>query len=221
MTENHRPFKAALYKQFQRIGNALSNDRRLELLDLLAQGPRHVEALAAEADMPVANVSQHLQVLQNARLVESDREGTRVVYRLASDSVLRLWLGLEQVAAERLAEVGEIARHFGADRFDRELSPEEVDALLRAGKAVLIDVRPTLEYESGHLPGALSLPVDQLVQRLKELPRTKRIVAYCRGEYCLFADEAVAILKEHGYDAVRLDGGWVEWRAQHKAESSV
>jgi len=214
---NHRAFKAALYEQFARIGTALSNDRRLELLDLLAQGPRHVDALAVEADMPVANVSQHLQVLRNARLVETEREGNRVVYRLASDSVLRLWLALETVATERLAEVGEIARRFGAGHADGEVSPEEVASLLRTGKAVLIDVRPPLEYESGHLPGALSIPVDELDQRLAELPRDRRIIAYCRGEYCLFADEAVTKLRELGFDAVRMDGGWIEWRGTHSA----
>ena len=211
---SHRPFKTALYEQFARIGTALSNDRRLELLDLLAQGPRHVEALAAEAEMPVANASQHLQVLRNARLVESEREGTRIVYRLAGDSVLRLWVALEQVATERLAEIGEITRRFRSDHAESDqLRADEIDSLVRAGKAVLIDVRPVLEYDSGHLPGALSMPVEQLEHRLDELPRDRRIVAYCRGEYCLFADEAVSKLRERGYDAVRLDGGWLEWRA--------
>src|SRR5439155_25434066 len=135
------------YEQFARIGTALGNDRRLELLDLLAQGPRHVEALAAEADMPVANASQHLQVLRNARLVESEREGTRVVYRLASDSVLRLWFALEQVATERLAEVGESTRRFGVDHAeDEQVAAEQIDALVRDGSAVLIPVLPAPEF---------------------------------------------------------------------------
>src|SRR5712691_3804445 len=139
---SHRPFKLALYEQFARIGTALASDRRLELLDLLAQGPRHVEALAAEAEMPVANASQHLQALRNARLVETERDGNRVVYRLASEAVLRLWLALEGVAVERLAEVGEIARRFGADHAgDDAVERADIDELIRQGMAILIDVR--------------------------------------------------------------------------------
>ncbi len=219
---SHRPFKSALYEQFARIGNALASDRRLELLDLLAQGPRHVEALAAEAEMPVANASQHLQALRNARLVETERDGNRVVYRLASEAVLRLWLALEAVAVERLAEVGEIARRFGADHSgDEAVERADIDALIRQGQAILIDVRPPIEYASGHLPGALSIPLDQLDTRLTELPQDRRIIAYCRGEYCLFADEAVARLRDLGYDAVRLDGGWAEWRAEHAPADSL
>lgn len=213
MGTSHRPFKAALYEQFARVGTALSSERRLELLDLLVQGPRHVEALAAEADIPVANASQHRQVLRGARLVETERDGTRVVYRLAGESVLRLLLALEEVAAERLAEVGEITRRFGAERrVGHELPPEDLDELLGNRETLLLDVRPAVEYASGHLPGAVSIPIDELEARLAELPRDRRIVTYCRGEYCLFADDAVARLRELGYDAIRLDGGWAEWR---------
>ena len=219
---SHRPYKHALFAQFARIGTALSSDRRLELLDLLAQGPRHVEALAAEAGMPVANASQHLQVLRQARLVEADREGTRVRYRLAGDSVLRLWLALQDVAGDRIAEVGDLTRRYAAGRaLSEQLPRDELAELVRRGEVVVVDVRPPLEYAAGHLPGALSIPVDQLDERLADLPKDRRIVAYCRGEYCLFADEAVARLRKLGYDAVRLDGGWLEWRAEHGAEHAA
>lgn len=210
----HRASKAAFYSQFARIGNALASDRRLELLDLLAQGPRHVEALAAETGMPTANVSQHLQVLKNTRLVESEREGTRSVYRLADDSVLRLWLALRKTAESRLAEVRDLAReqHLGSYAEDA-ISREQFEMLRREGRTFLLDVRPREEFEHGHLEGAVSVPVAELEGRLGELPRDQTIVTYCRGAYCFFAGEAVALLRGHGFDVVRLDDGWLEWRA--------
>lgn len=212
---SHRSFKQRLYREFARIGGALASDRRLELLDLLAQGPRHVEALAAEADMSVANVSQHLQVLRQARLVETERSGTMVRYRLADRDVLDLWLALRSVAESRLAEVQQLVREYavpGANGGD--LPRADLQRLVKEGEVVLIDTRPRVEYESGHLPGALSMPVDELPARLKELPRDRPIVAYCRGEYCLFADEAVALLRKRGFDARRLEGGWPEWLSE-------
>ena len=212
---SHRPFKNRLYAEFARVGSALASEKRLELLDLLAQAPRHVEALAAELEMSVANVSQHLQVLRAARLVEAEREGTKVRYCLAGEDVLRLWLALRTVAQTRLADVGQVVRDFSV-LHDEEpaVSRDELAARAARGEVVVIDVRPPLEYAHGHLPGALSMPVDVLPSRLGELPRDKPIVAYCRGAYCLFADEAVALLREHGFDAVRLDGGWPEWWAE-------
>jgi len=209
---SHRPFKQRLYPEFARIGAALASDKRLELLDLLAQAPRHVEALAEESEMSVANVSQHLQVLRRARLVETERAGTKVLYRLAGDEVLGLWLALRSVAESHLSEVGRIAREFAVEVSDRPAVPrDELEERVDGGRALLIDVRPRLEYESGHLPGAVSIPVDQLPERLDELPKDRQIVAYCRGAYCLFADEAVALLRQHGFDARRLEGGWPEW----------
>lgn len=215
---SHRPFKARLYEQFARVGGALASDKRLELLDLLAQAPRHVEALAAEMEMSVANTSQHLQILRAARLVEAEREGTRTRYRLADDGVLRLWLALRSVAESRLADVGRVVEEFGvADDAATTLSRDDVERSVARGEALLIDVRPALEYAHGHLAGALSLPLEELAKRLPELPRDKQIVAYCRGAYCLFADEAVALLRQEGFDAVRLDGGWPEWYAEGRA----
>jgi rhodanese-related sulfurtransferase/DNA-binding transcriptional ArsR family regulator len=212
---SHRAFKDRLYPQFARVGAALASERRLELLDLLAQAPRHVEALASETGMSVANVSQHLQHLRSARLVEADREGTKVRYRLAGDDVLRLWLALRSVAETRLADVDQVVRAFAVDETaEPPLSRDALAGQVQRGEVVLIDVRPSLEYEHGHLPGAVSVPLEELPARLSELPRNKTIVAYCRGAYCLFADEAVALLCAHGFHARRLDGGWPEWYAE-------
>ncbi len=212
---SHRAFKERLYSEFGRIGHALASDRRLELLDLLAQGPRHVEALAGEADMTVANVSQHLQILRRARLVETHREGTKVLYRLADPRVLDLWLALRSVAESQLAEVGQLEREYEREAGNGADVPRaELQQKLKKGEAYVIDVRPEIEFANGHLPGAVSLPVEELPKRLKQLPRDRPIVAYCRGRYCLFADEAVALLREHGFDAHRMEGGWPEWLAE-------
>jgi rhodanese-related sulfurtransferase/DNA-binding transcriptional ArsR family regulator len=203
--------KQRLHVEFARIGQALSNESRLTLLDLLAQGPRHVEALALETGMPVANVSQHLQVLRRARLVESERRGTKAHYRLADESVLHLWLALSAAGA-RLAEVEQIARELpDAGERDEEVARDELGGPLR---------RPLPEYESGHIRGAMSLPLEDLPQRLEELPRDRVIIAYCRGTYCLSADEAVALLKQKGFTAHRLEGGWPEWRGEGRPVSS-
>ncbi|HEV8653918.1 MAG TPA: metalloregulator ArsR/SmtB family transcription factor [Candidatus Limnocylindria bacterium] len=210
-----RVFKERLYEQFARVGTALGSRQRLELLDLLAQAPRHVDALAAELETPVANVSQHLQALRAARLVETERQGTKVIYRLADDSVLGLWLALRTVADRRLSEVSQVVEEYATDRDPSEqLSRDELEAKLPRGRHTLVDVRPTLEYESGHLQGAISIPIEQLAKRLSTLPRERRIIVYCRGTYCQFADRAVSILRRKGFDAIRLEGGWPEWRAE-------
>lgn len=208
---SHRAFKDQVYPQFARIAQALASDRRLELLDLLAQAPRHVEALAVESAMSVANVSQHLQVLKAAHLVESVRDGTKTVYRLAGPDVLRLWLALRSVAENRLPEIDRIVSQFVVPGAGAILSLDEFERRARAGQLVLIDVRPAIEYESGHLPGAISIPPDDFDRLSTTLPRDRPIVAYCRGAYCLFADEAVARLRSEGYEAYRLEAGWPEW----------
>ena len=213
----HREFKQKIYAEFARIGNALGSARRLELLDILAQGPRHVEALATATDMTVANVSQHLQVLRQARLVESEREGTKALYRLADKHVLDLWLTLRSVAEERLAELGQLKREVDIDNDESPLPRDELDRLVQDRNAVLIDTRPSTEYEHGHLPDAVSIPIDELPERLHELPQDRPIIAYCRGDYCLFADEAVKLLREKGFEAHRLDGGWPEWWSEDRA----
>ena len=216
----HRAFKDRIYAQFARVGAALSSEKRLELLDLLVQAPRNVEALASETEMSVANTSQHLQVLKAARLVESGRDGTRIVYRLAGDEVLRLWLALRTAAEARLAEVGQISRDFkvSGDEAGR-VRRDELELMAEAGAVVVVDVRPTIEFEHGHLTGAVSAPVDTLPEAAAALPRDRRLVVYCRGAYCQFADDAVAVLQQAGFDAVRLEGGWPEWIAEGRPTS--
>ncbi len=186
----------------------------MELLDLLSQGPRYVDALAAEMEMSVANISQHLQVLRNAKLVESEREGTRVLYHLTDDSVLKLWLALRGVAEDHLPEIHLLRAQNSIDGIDEEMPRPDLESILASGEVVLLDVRPAIEFESGHIAGALSVPVEELPRRLDMLPRDKKIIAYCRGEYCLFADEAAQLLRSHGYNVIRLEGGWPEWQSE-------
>ena len=212
---DHRALKDSLYPHFARIGAALARDRRLELLNLLAQAPRHVEALASESGMSVANTSQHLQTLKNARLVDAHRVGARVEYCLADESVARLWLALRDVGETRLSEVADVSRRLGLNDSRGEMvHREDLERLSADGSILVLDVRPRHEQEHGHVRGATLIPHDELESRLDELPRDRRIVAYCRGQYCLFADESVALLRQRGFDAVRLDGGWLEWRVE-------
>lgn len=199
-----------LYPEFARIGAALASDRRLELIDLLAQAPRHVEALADETGMSVASVSQHLQVLRAAKLIESRRQGNRIVYRLADDQVLRLWLTLRSVAESRLPEVEQLRRQLDPHT-ESLISPEELASLMKRGEAVVLDIRPRIEFDAGHLEGARSLPLEELEQRLVELPRDKLLVTYCRGVYCLMSADAEALLAARGFRVRRLRGGWPEW----------
>ena len=210
----HRNFKDRLYPQFARITQALASEKRLELVDLLAQATRHVDALARETGMSLANVSQHLQVLRGANLVESARSGNMIVYRLADPSVVDLWLALRGVAEARLAEVEQLAREFLPGRGNGHTVPrEDVAGLVRAS-ALLLDVRPRAEFESGHLRGAVNISIEELSAKVDELPRDRKIITYCRGEYCLFADEAAHLLRSHGFDVVRLEGGWPEWQSE-------
>lgn len=216
-----RAFKERLYTQFARVGAALASERRLELLDLLAQAPRHVEALAAEMELPIANTSQHLRALHAARLVEADRQGTKVVYRLADESVLRLWLALRSVAESRLAEVAAVVREFDGGKSGELLTRDDLAARLGRRRYVVLDVRPKIEYDHGHLPGAISMPLEILPEKAGELRKDKRIVVYCRGAYCLFADRALEILRSRGLDAVGLAGGWQEWWAEDRPTAAV
>ena len=208
-----RRFKNELYDQFARLAKAMASGRRLELIELLAQGPRTVEALAEEADQSVANTSQHLQVLRQARLVETTRRGNYVYYRLADDHILRLWTALRNAGAVRLAEVGSLVETYMSDR--GSLQPVSQDELMRRlehREVIILDVRPISEYNAGHIAGARSIPIDELNSRLRELPKSRRIVAYCRGPYCVFADEAVMRLRSLGYKAFPLEGGFPEWK---------
>jgi DNA-binding transcriptional ArsR family regulator len=210
----HRAFKEQLYAQLARIGKALASPQRLELLDLLAQGERTVEDLAHEAALSIANASQHLQVLRQAHLVETRKEGVYVYYRLADQSVYQFWRSLRLVGERQLSEIDRLVDTFM--RHPDHLEPVARDDLatrLAKGDVVVVDVRPRSEYRQGHITHALSVPVDELHARLAELPATRDIVAYCRGPYCLFADEAVAILRAHGIPASRYVEGYPEWAA--------
>jgi rhodanese-related sulfurtransferase len=208
MGEHQR--KAELYEQFARVGKALASPKRLELLDLLAQGERSVEDLAAEAGMGLSSCSAHLQVLHRARVVVTRKHGTRVFYSLASD-VARLFADVRQVAAALLAEVEPARRAYLGGEVE-EVSREELLRRAGAGEVTVLDVRPAAEYAAGHIPGAISIPVGQLGQRLAELPEGTEIVAYCRGPYCVFAHDAVRLLRARGRAARRLAGGMPEWR---------
>lgn len=208
-----RAAKTALNEQFARVGKALSSPRRIELLDLLAQGERPVESLAAASDMSVALASSHLQALRAARLVEARRDGQRVHYRLAGDDVYQLLTTLRAVARERLAEL-EVAVVAYLETPD-ELEPvtrEELWARARSGEVTILDVRPREEYLAGHIPGALSVPLEELEELLTRLPPEAEIVAYCRGPYCVLAPQGVALLRIHGHSARRLADGFPEWR---------
>lgn len=208
-----RDFKDAVFDQLARIAAGFASPKRLELIDLLAQGERHVEALAAEANLTLANTSRHLQVLKAANLVTARKEGLQVFYRLADANVQHGYRALQELAEARLAEMGRLVDDYFAEADG--LEPVERGELIRRAKSrdvVVIDVRPPEEYVAGHIAGALSVPLAELEQRLATLPKGKRIVAYCRGPYCVLAADAVRRLRTRGYRAVRLKDGYPEWR---------
>jgi rhodanese-related sulfurtransferase len=208
-----REVKDPLYEQFARVGKVLGSARRIELLDVLAQGERSVEDLAALTGMELANTSAHLQVLRGARLVETRKAGTRVFYRLAGDEVTGLLVALQGVARARLAEVGDVVRTHLSDPDELEpVGREELLERAARGEIVVLDVRPVEEYRAGHIPGAVSMPIDALEARLAELPDGVEVVAYCRGPYCVFARDAVRLLRARGRPARRLLDGLPEWR---------
>jgi rhodanese-related sulfurtransferase/DNA-binding transcriptional ArsR family regulator len=211
---SHRIFKDRLYGQFARIGKALGNPHRLELIELLAQSERTVDALATESGLTMANASQHLQTLREAGLVESRKEGLFVHYRLADPAVFELSKSLRTVAEKRLAELERLVReHFG-DRSDPEPVPmKELFKRARKGDVVILDTRPAHEFAAGHIAGAISVPVEDLQESLRKLPKTKEYVAYCRGPYCIYADYAVELLRKNGRRARRLVDGFPEWKA--------
>lgn len=203
--------KRELFRQVARVGGALASGSRLALLDLLAQGERSVEQLAEGAGLSVANASQHLQVLRRAGLVATRRAGARVLYRPAGEDVVRLWLALRDVAATQLGDVERAARDYLGDGV-QAIGRAELAKRLHAGEVVVIDVRPRVEFAAGHIQGARSVPVDELEDRLAEIPEDAEVVAYCRGPYCVYAHDAVRLLRAAGRRARRLEGGWPEWR---------
>jgi len=213
ITAAKRPWKAELFEQFARVGRAVSAPLRLAILDVLAQSERTVEDIAREIGASVANASQHLKQLRAARLVETRRDGLYIYYRLADEHVLRLWQTIRDVGEARYAEIDEVVRTYLKDRETmHSIDAEELSKLIRAGDVVVLDVRPAAEYAAGHIPTARSIPVAELDRRLRELPKRRRIVAYCRGPYCVLTDQAVSLLQKRGYRVSRLNVGLPDWR---------
>jgi rhodanese-related sulfurtransferase len=205
--------KAALFDALASVAQALGSGRRAEIVDVLAQGERSVEQIAGEISQSVANTSQHLRVLARAGLVRSRREGTRVIYRLSSDRVGDLWTAVREVAVRHVAEVSVLADEYLGERDGVEqITATELERRLARGEVVLLDVRPEVEYRAGHIVGARSAPLGALPSLASDLPRRQEIVAYCRGPYCVYADDAVRLLRERGLKARRLDVGYPEWR---------
>lgn len=207
-----RAVKDALCEQLARIGKAFASPKRVELLEMLCQAPKHVEALAEETGNSIAVTSQHLRILYAARLVETERRGVQIIYRIADEEVSRFIGRFRMLAAKRLAEVDRLANEYAGSRDEfMPVDAHELAAKLRKKEAIVIDVRPEDEYRAAHLPGARSIPLDQIEKRLAELPSDGEIVAYCRGPFCLLASEAVRRLQEHGFNARRLAMGVAEW----------
>ncbi len=219
---DHREFKTEVNEQFARIAKAIANPHRLELVDVLAQGERSVEELARETALSIANASQHLQALRDAHLIIARKEGLRVYYRLSDPDVFRLIQIVREIAERQLAEVGRIVDTYLTERASMEpVTLGELLARLHEPGVIVLDVRPALEYAQGHIVGARSIPIDELESRLHELPPEQEIIAYCRGTYCVFADEAVELLARRGYRARRLQPGFPDWAlAQLPTEKS-
>jgi rhodanese-related sulfurtransferase len=208
-----RAAKDALFAAFAEVASALGSGRRAEIVDLLAQGERSVDEVAGEIGQSVANTSHHLRTMARAGLVDSRRAGTRIYYRLAGEHVQQLWAAVRAVAEERPAGLDRLAQAYLGDRSELEAvdRPTLVE-WMRRGRVLVLDVRPTAEFAAGHIAGARSVPIDELHQQLRSLPDDTEIVAYCRGPYCVYADEVVRELRERGFRAARLEEGFPEWR---------
>ncbi len=212
-----RSFKNKVYRELAGIMKALSNAHRLEILELLAQGRFSVEEIARQTELTSANASQHLQVMKRAQLVSTEREGNYVYYRLGGRNVYRAWKALRDLGIERLAEIEKILRDFRDSRKSlNTLSSEELVNRMKEGEVTVLDVRPESEYREGHIAGALNVPVEELEEKLDELPKDREVVAYCRGPFCVFADDAVELLRRKGFDAKRLDEGFPEWMLEER-----
>jgi rhodanese-related sulfurtransferase/DNA-binding MarR family transcriptional regulator len=212
---NKRQFKDKVYNELARITKSMANPHRMEIIELLAQGEVSVEQIAQQTNLPIANASQHLQILKQAQLVEVSRHGNFIFYRLSSNNVFKAWKALRDLGVERISAIEHVVSEFRKARFD--LESVTIDQLIKkidSGKVTVLDVRPESEYRQGHIANALSIPIDELSKRLKELPKRTEIVAYCRGPFCVYADEAVAMLNEAGFKAKRLSEGFPDWKSQ-------
>jgi rhodanese-related sulfurtransferase/predicted transcriptional regulator len=208
-----REFKDVIFEQFARIAYAFAAPKRLEIIDILAQGERDVDSLAREGGMNVANASRHLQILKVARLVENRREGVRIFYKLTDDDVFDCWKNLQAIAEKRVSEIHEISNLFMQERDSMEsISATQLWQRIQNDDVIVLDVRPESEYSQSHIPRALSIPLIQLKEKINELPKDIDVVAYCRGPYCVLSPEAVAMLKKSGIKAIRLEEGLPEWR---------
>jgi rhodanese-related sulfurtransferase/DNA-binding transcriptional ArsR family regulator len=208
-------FRNAIYEQFARIGKAVSSPKRLEILDLLSQGPRTVEVLAKGTGQSIANTSQHLQLLLSARLVEKDKKGLYAYYRLADEAVGDFYRSLRKLAEIRLAEIEQFTRNFlNQNGLEEQADNDDLVEKIRSGEAIVLDLRSPDEYQKDHIPGAVSVPSRELEERLKDLPRDKDLIAYCRGPYCVVGIKAVSKLRAKGFKAYRLPLGVAEWKAK-------
>jgi rhodanese-related sulfurtransferase len=209
---NKREFKDKVYGELASITKALANPHRLEIVELLAQGECPVEQIAIQTGLSVANASQHLQVLKSAQLVDIARKGTSIHYRLANANVFKTWRAFRELGVERIASVEKLVKDFRKSKFQFEsVTIDDLVKRLQAGKVIILDVRPETEFRKGHVANSISIPIDQLPSRLNELSKRNEIVAYCRGPFCVFADEAVMILTKAGYKAKRLEEGFPDW----------
>lgn len=207
-----RTFKNKVYQQLANIVKAMSNPHRLEILELLAQGQFSVAEIAEETDITGANASQHLQVLKQVQLVDTRRDGNHVYYQLAGQSVYKAWKALRDLGIERVAEIERVMRRFRESRKSLEtLSSDQLADKMKQEDITIIDVRPKQEFDEGHIAGALNIPVEDLSEKTDQLPKDQEVVAYCRGPFCVFADDAVELLRDKGFNAKRLDEGFPEW----------
>lgn len=212
---NKREFKNEVYGELAIITKAMANAHRLEIIELLAQGEFSVEQIAGQTNLSIASASQHLQVLKAAQLVEINRQGNFIYYRLENNNVFKAWKALRDLGIERIVTIEKLVKDFRKSKYDFEtVTNDELLRKLKSGNVTVLDVRPEAEYKTGHIAHALSIPIDQLSKRLKELPKGTEIVAYCRGPFCVFADEAVALLSKAGYKVTRLEEGFPEWQLQ-------
>lgn len=210
-----REFKNKVYEELAKITKALANPHRLEIIELLAQGEFSVEQIASQTSLSVANASQHLQVLKASQLVEITRQGNFIHYRLANANVFKAWKALRDLGVERIATIEKLVRDFRKSKFNfGSVTMDELIKKIEAGKITILDVRPEAEFNSGHIANAVSIPIDQLPKRLKELPKRNEIITYCRGPFCVYADEAVALLNKAGYKAIRLEEGFPDWQLE-------